>query len=84
MSSSYGPIDWPREGNEVMRIKSDEPHYWKAANSRRFDGIGFANAGRRGARGDDPSSELREDWRNQPGWLRTTSKCRCAACARST
>jgi protein-glutamine gamma-glutamyltransferase len=65
----YGPIDWPREGNEVMRVKSDEPHYWKAANLERFDGIGFANAGRVERDGDDPSSELREDWRNQPGWL---------------
>jgi transglutaminase-like putative cysteine protease len=65
----YGPIDWPREGNEVMRVKSDEPHYWKAANLERFDGIGFADAGSVERDGDDPIGDLREDWRNQPGWL---------------
>jgi transglutaminase-like putative cysteine protease len=67
----YGPIDWPRDGNEVMRVKSEEPHYWKAANLERFDGIGFADAGRVDRDGDEPASELREDWRNQPGWLDT-------------
>ena len=35
---SYGPITWPRDGNEVMRVKTDEPHYWKLANLSRFDG----------------------------------------------
>jgi transglutaminase-like putative cysteine protease len=65
----YGPIDWPREGNEVMRVKSEEPHYWKAANLERFDGIGFADAGRVDRDGDEPTGDLREDWRNQPGWL---------------
>jgi protein-glutamine gamma-glutamyltransferase len=65
----YGPIDWPRDGNEVMRVKSDEPHYWKAANLDRFDGAGFSDAGPRDRGGDDPESELREDWRNKPGWL---------------
>ena len=41
-AQQYGPIDWPRDGNEVMRVKSDEPHYWKAANLDRFDGAGFS------------------------------------------
>ena len=65
----YGPIDWPREGNEVMRVKSDEPHYWKAANLDRFDGAGFTDAGPRDRGGNDPESEMRADWRNKPGWL---------------
>jgi len=65
----YGPIDWPRDGNEVMRVKSDEPHYWKAANLERFDGLGFSDAGPRDRGGNDAESELREDWRNKPGWL---------------
>ena len=65
----YGPIDWPRDGNEVMRVKSEEPHYWKAANLDRFDGTGFADAGPPERGGDEPTTELREDWRNQPGWL---------------
>ena len=62
----YGPIDWPRDGNEVMRVKSEEPHYWKAVNLARFDGTGFTAAAPDGGEIED---ELREDWRNQPGWL---------------
>jgi transglutaminase-like putative cysteine protease len=31
-TQSYGPITWPRDGNEVMRVVSSEPLYWKARN----------------------------------------------------
>ena len=67
-SQSYGPIDWPRDGNEVMRVSSDEPHYWKVASLEHFDGAGWADAeraDRRRRRGD----EMRDDWRDRPGWL---------------
>jgi transglutaminase-like putative cysteine protease len=65
-NQDYGPIDWPRDGNEVMRIKSDEPHYWKAANLETFDGTGWNEARPDGSEAED---ELREDWRNKPGWI---------------
>jgi transglutaminase-like putative cysteine protease len=65
-NQDYGPIDWPRDGNEVMRVTSDEPHYWKAANLTRFDGTGWNAAAPDGGAAED---ELREDWRNKPGWL---------------
>jgi protein-glutamine gamma-glutamyltransferase len=67
-NQDYGPIDWPRDGNEVMRVTSDEPHYWKAANLSTFDGTGWneETPGQRG--GSDFEDELREDWRNKPGW----------------
>ena len=64
-AQGYGPIDWPRDGNEVMRVASDEPHYWKAANLSPFDGIGWDEAV---ADGGDVEDELREDWRNELGW----------------
>ena len=83
-AQQYGPIDWPRDGNEVMRVKSDEPHYWKAANLERFDGTGFTDAGPLVRGGDDPEHELREDWRNQPGQARSRSRSRSGACARAT
>ena len=67
-AQSYGPIDWPRDGNEVMRVRSDDPHYWKAANLGEFDGRGWTVAALPERGGDDPASELREDWRNEPGW----------------
>ncbi len=65
-SQDYGPIDWPRDGNEVMRVTSDEPHYWKAAELAVFDGTGWTAAPPDGGEAED---ELREDWRNKPGWL---------------
>jgi protein-glutamine gamma-glutamyltransferase len=68
-AQQYGPIDWPRDGNEVLRINSEEPHYWKAANLERFDGTGFADAGPMDRGGSDPVTDMREDWRNKPGQL---------------
>jgi protein-glutamine gamma-glutamyltransferase len=65
-NQDYGPIDWPRDGNEVMRVTSAEPHYWKATNLTTFDGSGWNEAVPDGGR---PEDELREDWRNKPGWL---------------
>ncbi len=35
---SYGPISWPRDGNEVMRVVSASPLYWKARNLDEFNG----------------------------------------------
>ena len=35
---SYGPISWPRDGNEVMRVVSASPLYWKARNLDDFNG----------------------------------------------
>jgi transglutaminase-like putative cysteine protease len=64
-NQDYGPIDWPREGTEVMRISSDEPRYWKAANLGLFDGRGWQDAGVPAAGGGGAESEL---WRNKPSW----------------
>jgi transglutaminase-like putative cysteine protease len=35
---SYGPIDWPRDGTQMLAVQSDEAHYWKTAVLDRFDG----------------------------------------------
>jgi protein-glutamine gamma-glutamyltransferase len=36
----YGPLDWPRDGRELLRVRaSRRPAYWKAANLDGFDGI---------------------------------------------
>jgi protein-glutamine gamma-glutamyltransferase len=34
----YGPLDWPRDGRELLRVKARQPAYWKAANLDEFDG----------------------------------------------
>jgi len=38
-SQSYGPLDWPRTGREVLRVKSPVATYWKAQNLDAFDGV---------------------------------------------
>jgi transglutaminase-like putative cysteine protease len=35
----YGPLDWPRDGREVLRVKAQTPTYWKAVNLVQFDGV---------------------------------------------
>jgi transglutaminase-like putative cysteine protease len=50
--SDYGPIDWPREGLEVMRVHTKDPGYWKLATLADFDGSAW--------RGRDPFSSMRE------------------------
>jgi len=66
-AQQYGPIDWPRDGNEVLRVKSDQPHYWKTANLELFDGSAFSDAGPLERGGSDPTTDLREDYRDRPG-----------------
>jgi transglutaminase-like putative cysteine protease len=35
----YGPLDWPRDGRELLRVRAEKrPAYWKAANLAGFDG----------------------------------------------
>jgi protein-glutamine gamma-glutamyltransferase len=36
---SYGPLDWPRDGREMLRIKARQAAYWKAENLDLFDGV---------------------------------------------
>jgi transglutaminase-like putative cysteine protease len=35
----YGPLDWPRDGRELLRVRAEKrPAYWKAVNLMTFDG----------------------------------------------
>ena len=62
----YGPIDWPREGRELLRIKAQTPSYWKAEALDTFDGRVWRRVGTVAAlepEGDqDPA---------QPQWTQT-------------
>jgi transglutaminase-like putative cysteine protease len=40
----YGPLDWPRDGRELLRINSPNRAYWKADNLDRFDGRHWVRA----------------------------------------
>ena len=35
----YGPLDWPRDGREVLRVRAPQRAYWKAVNLVAFDGV---------------------------------------------
>ena len=63
-AQSYGPIDWPRDGNEVMRVVSGEPLYWKARNLDDFNGVAWT------ARSEPPERRLGER-RSRPTCPRT-------------
>jgi protein-glutamine gamma-glutamyltransferase len=60
---SYGPIDWPRDGREMLRIKAKTSTYWKAVNLDDFDGVRW----RQGA----PSRDQQLDGSFNPRWLQT-------------
>jgi protein-glutamine gamma-glutamyltransferase len=35
----YGPLNWPRDGREMLRVRAKRPAYWKAENLDYFDGL---------------------------------------------
>lgn len=46
---SYGPIDWPRTGEPLFRVESDQPRYWRADVLDTFDGVGWSRSSTGGA-----------------------------------
>jgi hypothetical protein len=52
----YGPLDWPRDGREVLRIRSPASAYWKATTLVDFDGARWREIRPQGVE-DDPSAE---------------------------
>jgi len=42
---SYGPMTWPRDGREVLRIKASRQTYWKTVNLDEFDGLRWIDSG---------------------------------------
>jgi protein-glutamine gamma-glutamyltransferase len=35
---TYGPLDWPQKGTQLIQVSSEHTHYWKATNLNTFDG----------------------------------------------
>ena len=67
---SYGPMTWPRDGAEVLRVATSEPSYWKVRNLDDFDGEKwFAPGGQRPGGGAD--LDLARDWESQFRWRRS-------------
>ena len=42
---NYGPMTWPRDGREVLRIKAHQQAYWKTVNLDEFDGVRWVDSG---------------------------------------
>ena len=70
-SHEYGPIDWPRDGRELLRIRARRSAYWKAENIDEFDGLRWRAAvtlsGGRNPLSDELPGDLaaRRRWRER-------------------
>ena len=62
----YTPLDWPRDGREVLRVKAPISTYWKATSLGVFDGVRWRQ-GRTGFLRQDET----EAARLHPEWLQT-------------
>ena len=65
----YGPLDWPRDGREMLRVKARQQAYWKAQNLDAFDGRRWQRA-RYGVL-ETPDDELPIDERSLNRWTQT-------------
>ena len=74
----YGSLDWPREGETLLAVKSEDPHYWRADVLEDFDGVRWerpAQAG--GPRLESPTqveggSPVIEMAALNPDWIEVT------------
>jgi protein-glutamine gamma-glutamyltransferase len=58
----YGPLDWARDGREVLRVRARRGMYWKATTLADFDGVRWREVRRRGVE-DDPAADIpRREW----------------------
>jgi transglutaminase-like putative cysteine protease len=66
-SHGYGPLNWPRTGRELLRIKTDRAAYWKATNLVEFDGVRWTTGGDRWLPSVDSSEvpDERDSWRQR-------------------
>ncbi|MBW3608765.1 MAG: transglutaminase-like domain-containing protein, partial [Actinobacteria bacterium] len=57
----YGPLDWPRHGREVLRVRAPQRAYWKAVNLVAFDGTRWVQNSRQGRDSLD-TTVFEPDW----------------------
>jgi protein-glutamine gamma-glutamyltransferase len=60
---TYGPLTWPRDGREMLRVKARQSAYWKAENLDLFDGVRW--------REGQPSRDDYADEKLNPRWIQT-------------
>jgi hypothetical protein len=67
-SHQYGPLDWPRDGREMLRIHARRSAYWKAENIDEFDGRRWVAAALLAAARRPLSDELPPDFATRRRW----------------
>jgi protein-glutamine gamma-glutamyltransferase len=40
-NQTYGPLNWPRNGREILDVKAAHPEYWKAEDLDMFNGVAW-------------------------------------------
>ena len=75
---NYGPMTWPRDGREVLRIKAARQTYWKAVNLDEFDGAALDRLG------PDPHRDRHGAQRTASGSRRSRSSTAASAAACSS
>jgi len=60
---TYGPLNWPRDGREMLRVKAKQSAYWKAENLDLFDGLRWSEG--------QPSRDDYADERLNRRWIQT-------------
>ncbi|MFN8131616.1 MAG: transglutaminaseTgpA domain-containing protein [Solirubrobacteraceae bacterium] len=63
----YGPIDWPRDGRQLLRVAARSPLYWKAENLDEFDGLRWRRGEASGLL-PDPAAEVPAGFERFPAW----------------
>lgn len=69
---SYGPIDWPRTGEPLFRVRSDQPRYWRAEVLDQFNGdrwVRSLGGGSATPAGEPDAQDVAEDQR----WVESSS-----------
>ena len=62
----YSPLDWPRDGRELLRVQARFPSYWKASDLDVFDGRTWRHDPRRS--GERVGSQLPDDAASRQRW----------------
>ena len=62
----YGPMEWRRQGREVLRVRAKLAAYWKAETLESFDGLRWTT-GPRGQEGISPGPDMirHPEWRER-------------------
>ncbi len=59
---SYAPLNWPRDGREILRIRARQSAYWKTVNLGDFDGVRWIGESNVRRATDTEFATRRRDW----------------------